>query len=103
MILKNSLLGFVRRLPFYIKIIVTIYTETYRVYPDDFMIDDSENKDFTRINPVNRRTNLLRDLHVMNKRVTRESQTFSQNIFLLGCKRLCKVRLQKAFLFDFLH
>ena len=49
MILKNSLLGFGRRLAIYIKIVVTIYTETYRVYPGDFMIDDSENKDFARI------------------------------------------------------
>ena len=34
---------------FYIKIIETIYIDTYLVYPGGLMIDDSENKDFARL------------------------------------------------------
>ena len=48
---------------------------------------------------MNQRTKfLLRDLHLLNKKVTRESQTFLQKILPVDAKRLCKVYLQKAFL-----
>ena len=46
---KKFIIGFGSRLVFYVKIIETIYTDTYLVYPGGLMIDDLENKDFARL------------------------------------------------------
>ena len=103
LISKNSFLGFGSRLDFYLKIIETIiYIDSYLVYPGDLIINDSENKDVARIKFCELEFKLFVARFIkVNKKLTRELQMFLQKILSLHSKRLCKVRLLKAFLFSF--
>ena len=90
MISKNSFIGFGRRLVFYIKTIETIHIDTYLVYPCDLMIDDSENKDFTRIRFCESENKLFDARFMkMNKNITQELQkilyvnSFAKSLFYL--------------------
>ena len=92
LISKNPILGFRRRLVFYIKTIETIYIDIYLVYRGDLMIDDLENKDFAKIKFCESENKLFDARFVkMNEKVTRKLQTF------LCIKFVCK----KPFLFSF--